>query len=86
MVILPDPGKLDYYASLGASEAVLRLPSVEREAVMPVLDGFTQYLSGYPQIAAKQGLSAPEQFATGDSKTIPECRLTPRRETPCARR
>ena len=45
--ILPDPGKLDYYASLGVSEAVLRLPSAEREQLMPVLDDFTQYLSNY---------------------------------------
>jgi probable F420-dependent oxidoreductase len=42
--ILPDRGKLEYYQSLGVSEAVLRLPSAPRDAVMPVLDQYAQYL------------------------------------------
>jgi hypothetical protein len=45
MGILPVPDKLDYYASLGVTEAVLRLPSAAREEVLPALDDFTQYLS-----------------------------------------
>jgi probable F420-dependent oxidoreductase len=43
--ILPDRAKLDYYASIGVTEAVLRLPSKPRDAVMPVLDEFTKHLS-----------------------------------------
>ena len=42
--ILPDRGKLEYYQSVGVSEAVLRLPSAPRDAVMPVLDRYAQYL------------------------------------------
>jgi alkanesulfonate monooxygenase SsuD/methylene tetrahydromethanopterin reductase-like flavin-dependent oxidoreductase (luciferase family) len=42
--ILPDPAKLDYYASIGVTEAVLRLPSKPRDAVMPVLDAFAKYV------------------------------------------
>lgn len=43
--VLPDPAKLDYYAELGATEAVLRLPSAPRDTVLPVLDDFARYLS-----------------------------------------
>ena len=42
--ILPDRAKLEYYQSLGVSEAVLRLPPEPRDAVMPVLDQYAQYL------------------------------------------
>ncbi len=45
MGVMPDRGKLDYYASLGASEAVLRLPSAPRDVVMPVLDEYVKFLS-----------------------------------------
>jgi probable F420-dependent oxidoreductase len=44
MGILPDAGKLDYYRSLGVTEAVLRLPSAPRDAVLPVLDEFAAFL------------------------------------------
>jgi probable F420-dependent oxidoreductase len=37
---VPDPGKLDYYASLGIDEVVLRVPVAERDVVLPVLDEF----------------------------------------------
>jgi probable F420-dependent oxidoreductase len=37
---IPDPGKLDYYASLGIDEVVLRAPVAERDVVLPVLDEF----------------------------------------------
>ena len=43
--VQPDPAKLDYYAELGVTEAVLRLPSAPRDAVLPVLDDFARYLS-----------------------------------------
>jgi probable F420-dependent oxidoreductase len=42
--ILPDPGKLEYYESIGITEAVVRLPSASREVVMPVLDEYARYL------------------------------------------
>ena len=37
---LPDPGKLDYYASLGITEVVLRLPGGEADRVLPILDEY----------------------------------------------
>ncbi len=46
MGIHPDPAKLDYYAEVGVTEAVLRLPSAAADSVLPVLDEFTRYLSG----------------------------------------
>jgi probable F420-dependent oxidoreductase len=44
MGVLPSAEKLDYYASLGVTEAVLRLPSATRDEVLPVLDDFTRHL------------------------------------------
>jgi len=35
---LPDPGKLEYYASIGVTEIVLRVPTGDADAVLPVLD------------------------------------------------
>lgn len=40
----PDPGKLEYYESLGCTEVIFRLPSAPRDEVMPVLDDYTRYL------------------------------------------
>jgi probable F420-dependent oxidoreductase len=37
---IPDPGKLDYYASLGIDEVVLRVPVAGRDIVLPALDEF----------------------------------------------
>jgi hypothetical protein len=37
---VPDPGKLDYYASLGIREVVLRLPSAPADDVLRVLDEY----------------------------------------------
>jgi probable F420-dependent oxidoreductase len=42
--VLPDPRKLEYYESIGVTEAVVRLPSAAREVVMPVLDEYARYL------------------------------------------
>ena len=36
----PTPGKLDYYASLGIEEVVVRIPSASREEVLPLLDTY----------------------------------------------
>jgi probable F420-dependent oxidoreductase len=44
MGILPDARKLEYYASVGVTEAVLRLPSAPRDEVLPVLDAHARFL------------------------------------------
>ncbi|MDG2907523.1 MAG: LLM class F420-dependent oxidoreductase [Acidimicrobiales bacterium] len=41
---LPDEGKLGYYAGLGITEVVLRLPSAPRDGVLQVLDEFTRFI------------------------------------------
>jgi probable F420-dependent oxidoreductase len=41
---IPSRGKLDYYASLGIREVVLRIPSVGRDAALRTLDEFTQFV------------------------------------------
>ena len=42
---LPDPGKLDYYASLGIHEIVLRVGGGTRDEVLPVLDEYAGLIS-----------------------------------------
>jgi probable F420-dependent oxidoreductase len=37
---IPDPGKLDYYASLGIREIVLRIPGGTADGVLPILDEY----------------------------------------------
>jgi len=37
---VPDPGKLEYYASIGIDEVVLRIPSATADRVLPVLDEY----------------------------------------------
>ncbi len=44
MGVLPDRAKLDHYASIGVTEAALRLPARPRDDVLPVLDEYAQYL------------------------------------------
>lgn len=46
MGVLPDRGKLEFYAKLGVTEAVLRLPSAPRDVVMPVLDDYARFVGG----------------------------------------
>jgi probable F420-dependent oxidoreductase len=41
---IPDPGKIDYYASLGIEEIVLRLPGGDASRVLPVLDRYADLL------------------------------------------
>ncbi|MFI0368427.1 TIGR03619 family F420-dependent LLM class oxidoreductase [Actinomadura sp. 1N219] len=38
----PTPQKLDYYATLGIEEVVLRVPSAGRDAVLPLLDEYAR--------------------------------------------
>jgi probable F420-dependent oxidoreductase len=37
---IPNPGKLEYYASIGIDEVVLRVPVGDADAVLPVLDRY----------------------------------------------
>ena len=43
---LPDPGKVEYYASIGVTEIVLRVPGGGRDRVLPVLDEYAQLVHG----------------------------------------
>ncbi|MFJ5632653.1 LLM class F420-dependent oxidoreductase [Streptomyces goshikiensis] len=42
--VQPSPGKMAHYAELGIEEVVLQLPSATEAELLPVLDGFAQYL------------------------------------------
>ena len=41
---LPDPGKLEYYASIGITEVVMRVPGGHAERVLPILDEYARTL------------------------------------------
>jgi len=41
---VPDPGKLDYYRSLGIREVVLRLPSAEHREAVSLLDEYARLI------------------------------------------
>jgi probable F420-dependent oxidoreductase len=43
---IPNAGKLDYYASLGIEEIVLRVPSADRDVVLPLLDEYAALTNG----------------------------------------
>jgi hypothetical protein len=44
----PTPGKLDYYASLGIEQVVLRVPAGPPDQVLPVLDAYAEtYVAAY---------------------------------------
>ena len=40
----PDPGKLEYYASIGVTEVVLRVPCAAADVVLPLLDEYAKLL------------------------------------------
>jgi probable F420-dependent oxidoreductase len=44
MGIHPTREKLDYYASVGVTEAVVRLPSAPRDEVLPLLDAYAAFV------------------------------------------
>jgi probable F420-dependent oxidoreductase len=44
MGIQPTREKLDYYASVGVTEAVVRLPSAPRDEVLPLLDAYARFI------------------------------------------
>ncbi len=41
---VPEAGKLEYYASLGIREVVIRLPSASAEEVLPLLDEYAKFV------------------------------------------
>ena len=41
---VPDPGKLDYFTTIGVTECVFRIPSAPRDEVLPVLDRWATLL------------------------------------------
>ena len=41
---VPNPGKIEYYASLGITEIVLRVPSGDANRVLPVLDRYAEFV------------------------------------------
>jgi probable F420-dependent oxidoreductase len=43
---LPEAGKLEYYASIGVREVVLRLPSASHDEVFAVLDRYQPFMEG----------------------------------------
>jgi probable F420-dependent oxidoreductase len=45
---IPDAGKLEYYASIGVDEVVLRVPTAPADTVLPVLDDFAELLETAP--------------------------------------
>jgi probable F420-dependent oxidoreductase len=45
LAVQPEPGKLDYYESLGITEVVFDLPSAGADVVLPILDRFTALLA-----------------------------------------
>ena len=42
---LPDPGKLEHFASIGVTECVFRLPSAGADVVLPILDRWAELIS-----------------------------------------
>jgi probable F420-dependent oxidoreductase len=42
--VLPNPGKLEYYAGLGVEEVVLQLPPAQETEVLRTLDAYADYL------------------------------------------
>jgi len=46
MAVLPDPGKLEHYASLGVTEVVFDLPAAPADVVLPVLDRYAAFVGG----------------------------------------
>ena len=43
---VPNPGKIEYYASLGIEEIVLRVPSAGADRVLPLLDRYAELVGG----------------------------------------
>ena len=39
---IPDPGKIEYYSSIGIDEVVLRVPVGGRDVALPALDGYAE--------------------------------------------
>ena len=46
---VPNDSKLEYYASLGINEVVLRLPTAPRDVVLPILDRYAPFVARTPE-------------------------------------
>jgi probable F420-dependent oxidoreductase len=42
--VMPDPGKMDYYAEIGFDEVVFRIPPAPADKVLPVLDRLAEFV------------------------------------------
>jgi probable F420-dependent oxidoreductase len=42
---LPDPGKLEHFASIGVTECVFRIPSAKADVVLPILDRWAELIA-----------------------------------------
>lgn len=47
MGVLPSDEKLAYYAKMGVTETILRIPTAARDEVLPVLDDYVQYIDRF---------------------------------------
>ena len=43
--VIPDPGKVDYYESIGVGEIIFLVPTGSADAVLPVLDAHAQFIA-----------------------------------------
>ena len=42
--VMPDPGKIDYYAEIGFDEVVFRVPPAPAAKVLPILDRLAEFV------------------------------------------
>ncbi len=42
---LPDPGKLEHFASIGVTECIFRVPSAHADVVLPILDRWAELIA-----------------------------------------
>ncbi len=63
---VPDAGKVEYYASFGVEEIVLRVPGADRERVLPVLDRYAGLVQAFG--APPGGVAARRRSATAPGR------------------
>jgi hypothetical protein len=45
---VPDPQRLESYAKIGVDRTIFALPSVERDAALPILDRYAEAVAKLP--------------------------------------
>ena len=62
---VPNPGKIEYYASLGIDEIVLRVPSAGADRVLPLLDRYAELVGAMtaPALVGLDAAGTPEAWA-----------------------